>query len=209
MFLCTFGEMTSVNLRKVPRRFCKATLPGEAAVCDAYPHGDRKRGLAKAHIYWYIYFVDPRAFANDIPFEMESPPESARRTGPGQVDAHVYMYVYTRRETAVKVRARVMAKKLLRLKFPGNEDTRHDDLLRTSPSFCDPATRESYCTSKVYFAYRTGRIHIECYKLNVARKWIAQDIRRYRRTGEIAATFLHFYRKLPLQYFTATFLIIL
>jgi len=38
---------------------------------------DRKRGLVKARTD--IYFVDPRAFANDIPFEMESPPESAHR----------------------------------------------------------------------------------------------------------------------------------
>jgi len=37
--LCAFGEMTSVSLRKVPRRFYKATLAGEAAACDAYPHG--------------------------------------------------------------------------------------------------------------------------------------------------------------------------
>jgi len=37
--LCVFGEMTSVSLRKVPRRFYKATLVGQAAACDAYPHG--------------------------------------------------------------------------------------------------------------------------------------------------------------------------
>lgn len=129
--LCTFGEMTSVNLRKVPRRFCKAILPGETAACDAYPHGDRKRGLAKARTD--IYFVDPRAFANDIPFEMESPPESVCRIGPGQVDAHVYVRVHEERNSCQSPSAS-NGKETVTIKIPGNEDTRHDDLLRASPS---------------------------------------------------------------------------
>ena len=95
---------------------------------------------------------------------MESPPESARRTGPGQVDAHVYVRVHEERNSCQSPSAS-NGKETVTIKIPGNEDTRHDDLLRTSPSFCDPATREPYCTSKVYFAYRTGGIHIECYKL--------------------------------------------
>lgn len=169
------------SLRKVSWRFCKRRLSrGEAAAYDAYPHADRKRGLAKARTD--IYFVDPRAFANDIPFEMESPLESARRAGSGQVDAHVYVRIREERNSCQSPSAS-MAKKLLRLKFSGTRiratTTYFALLLRPR----DPASARMllYCTSKVYFTYRTGSI--ECYKFS--RKWIEQDIKRYRRTWEI------------------------
>lgn len=92
---------------------------------------DRKRGLAKARTD--IYFVDPRAFANDIPFEMESPPESTRRAGPGQVDAYVYVRVREERNSCQSPSAS-NGKETVTIKIPGKEDTRRDDLLHASPS---------------------------------------------------------------------------
>lgn len=100
-----FGKMTRVNLRKKLRRFCKvrhdvASVYSHARSCagsarDAYPREMESVG-SRERTYWYIFCRPTRAFANDIPFEMESPPECSPRRGLGQVDAHVCTYVYTR-----------------------------------------------------------------------------------------------------------------
>lgn len=134
------NDERKASLRKVPRGgFARRLSRGEAAArAMRIRNADRKRGLAKARTD--IYFVDPRAFANDIPFEMESPLESARRSGPGQVDAHVYVRIRGERNSCQSPSAS-NGKETVTIKILGNEDTRHDDLLRASPSSRrDPAS---------------------------------------------------------------------
>lgn len=189
--------MTSANLRKSIA--AAAVLQGDSRErgcrMRCVSARDRKRGLAKVHTYWYIFCRPTRlrerhSFRDGVASgELSAAPERDKLMP-------TYTYAYARRETAVKDRARAMAKKLLRLKFPGTRIRAATTYFALLLRPCDPAARETlpYCTSKVHFTYRTDSI--ENVTSSVARNWA----RRQERCVISRCCYI-FFRKL--QYFIA------